>query len=436
MGAVLADLRPRTLPFINMPRFRRSPRLVSWLPRRFVQPGLPHPAMTWLLLGLGVVAAVIVGELGARAYYHLDDVRERHRRALLADVGAYPQDLYCVSHPYMSHFPAPGFELGANQHNAQGYRGEALPMERVPGAWRVLCLGGSTTYGIEVHTPEEAYPAQMEILLNQGGRVCGRQVEVLNAGVPLATTAELLTHYQFKYQYFAPDVVVVNTGGNDALFGPSVAPHYHPDYSHCRTTMRETPRLTGIARAALHSRLFALLVMQSLLAPPTLEAQLTRSAPREPPAAQWYSHARGPLQEQELPDEDLAFTRNLRRLVTMLQDDGARVVLVPFRIAPGREHDENPIGCERNERILRQIAEERGVVVAPLPADVISEANWVDSCHLNHDGCLEKAAHIADYVESVLTELCSLVRERVSGNSDTVEATPLYDEGNPSEKAQ
>ena len=51
---------------------------------------------------------------------------------------------------------------------------------------------------------------------------------------------------------------------------------------------------------------------------------------------------------------------------------------------------------------VREIAEERGFVLAPFPADVISSENWTDNAHVNAKGTREKAEHIAPYARQAL----------------------------------
>ena len=227
---------------------------------------------------------------------------------------------------------------------------------------------------------------------------------MINAGLIDGTTAELLTHYHFKYQYYQPDLVVLNTGGNDAVTADASI-YYQPDYSHeRRQPVRPTP-LTPGCRQLLKSRLFSfglIWLMYGSSQGSTSHIDYDRLDRDLPPPIVWHPAAQEPDLVRSLPDDQLGFTRNVNRLVSMIVDDGAHVVLVPFRIAPSGEAQESVEQCQRNERILLEIAARRELVLAPFPASVIGTSNWVDSCHVDQAGCRSKAEHIAVYAKKVL----------------------------------
>lgn len=76
--------------------------------------------------------------------------------------------------------------------------------------FRIVCLGGSTTYGYD-HRPELVWPAVTERLLRERGY----DVEVINAGMQWYTTAHSLANYVLQMRYYEPDVVVVMHAVND-----------------------------------------------------------------------------------------------------------------------------------------------------------------------------------------------------------------------------
>ena len=99
--------------------------------------------------------------------------------------------------------------------NASGLRGAELPTGRTPGVRRVLALGDSFTFGDAVEA-EEAWPAQLERLLN-GGASPGRW-HVVNAGIPGHGTGQQLLLSRLLEERVRPDVVVLGfTVVNDVL---------------------------------------------------------------------------------------------------------------------------------------------------------------------------------------------------------------------------
>ena len=129
---------------------------------------------------------------------------------------------------------------------------------------------------------------------------------------------------------------------------------------------------------------------------------------RLPPAA-WYTHPDGKTQ---IPIEDLAFKRNITTIIREIKADGAELLLVPTRLNPDTQSrgydDEVPEETARNENVLRQLASEFNVDVAPFPPEVISPENWLDSIHVNEAGSLEKASHVAKYLVPIIQRISTI----------------------------
>ncbi len=307
-----------------------------------------------------------------------------------------------IGQAYLLYICAPNYHYprDVRQHNAEGYRGKLVPLDRRPGVLRVLCLGGSTTYGSTVPLPSQTWPAVLEELLRSRLPAGWSDVEVLNGGLSYGTSAELLTHYHFKYHYYRPDVVIVNEGGNDAE-GHTRA-YYHPDNSNWRFPVINLrplpPRLRWLAR----SRFMSYVMLNVFYADQLAGGHLVDKDGVIPPAPWFKINGRLAHDCEEIPYDQLAFAHNMETLVREALFDGARVLLVPFRAAPGayeaqRKHFE--LGqILRNERIFKDFADKYKLGFAPFPADVISSNNWTDHCHLNVEGERQKAAHIAPYV--------------------------------------
>jgi lysophospholipase L1-like esterase len=83
---------------------------------------------------------------------------------------------------------------------------------RAGARYRVLCVGDSHTYGVLVE-PEEAYPAQLQALLD--GEAPG-VYSVVNLGVPGMNTGQVLERLPLQVDRYRPDLVIVWAGINDA----------------------------------------------------------------------------------------------------------------------------------------------------------------------------------------------------------------------------
>lgn len=97
--------------------------------------------------------------------------------------------------------------------NAEGFRGE----ERARGltgdpVLRVLCVGDSVTFGFNVDQPD-SYPAQLQALMRS--RHPGREIEVINAGVPGWSWLQGLRFLETRGLALDVDVVLMAHGTND-----------------------------------------------------------------------------------------------------------------------------------------------------------------------------------------------------------------------------
>lgn len=350
----------------------------------------------WLLVGV-----LLIGELVSRFVFFVNwRGFEKTRQLMAAEAVPSPGFQLCIAQPYLLYVPAPHYkDKHGLQHNGQGYRGDPVPLRRTPGVRRILCLGGSTTYGWNVDSAQETYPAHLEKLLNENRPPGANRVEVINGGIPSGTTAEILTHYHFKFHYYKPDLIIINPGGNDAraLF----AKHYHPDYSHSRRQIQLPEPLPPAGRWLLKSRLLSLVIVP-LLHGPYPNAGAFYNYDNLPPAARWYDPPEsGQNGRVQIPVEEVAFRHNLEALLDEIEKDKAKVLLVPFRSSPVIPYWPAE-GLAFEEDILKDLARRRNIPLAPFPAEVISRANWLDDCHTNSEGNREKALHLLPFVTHIL----------------------------------
>ena len=357
--------------------------------------GRKRPVYKFLSSLLGLMLAFSLAEIAARLFIVQGDKTYETFRAHLAN--EIPENATTIGLPYLLYVSAPGYKSGENYHNEQGYRGRPVSMKRTKQLARVLCLGGSTTYGTSVENPEEAYPAQLEAILNKSKPEKVKGVEVINGGLAYGTTAEMLTHYHFKYHYYRPDLVILNTGGNDALPAHLGTGGYQPDYSHWREQQQEPKPFSPFGQKMMKSRFLALGLIYLIYGRLEKYSWLDRSDGISP--TDWYQ-PENDAEPNRIEDSNPAFAHNLNSLIDEILRDGAKVLLVPYRIGENADVPEEG-DIENNEKVLRSIAEQRQLAIAPFPADVISPEYW-DGSHLNAKGCRQKAEHIAQWASQIL----------------------------------
>jgi hypothetical protein len=82
---------------------------------------------------------------------------------------------------------------------------------------RILVLGGSTTFSDHyLSNPNDTLVASLEKQIRSIAGP-GKKVEVINAELNHATSAEFLSHYIFSAQHLPPDIVIWDGPGNDFL---------------------------------------------------------------------------------------------------------------------------------------------------------------------------------------------------------------------------
>ena len=138
--------------------------------------------------------------------------------------------------PYLAYYNTPNFiEHGVKQHNSDRYRNSyEITNLKDKDTYRILCIGGSTTYGSGVLDPELAWPEILQNFLNTDppSQLAYNKFEVLNGGLGWGSSAELLTHYAFKHINYEHDMVIIHIGGNDV--GALAVSNFKMDYSHWR----------------------------------------------------------------------------------------------------------------------------------------------------------------------------------------------------------
>lgn len=258
--------------------------------------------------------------------------------------------------------------------NALGFRGPPVAVPKPEGVYRIVCLGGSTTYGFAVGD-DETYPVQLERVLRE--RRPDLDVEVVNAGVESYTTAESLANLAFRCLDLQPDCVVLYEGIND----------YRPR------------RYRNFDNAYIHYRK----VWDGGLGPPLGRRDeingINEYIQHPPPGDDW-----GDTRAHAAAAGTEAFRRNLVSIVGVARAHGIVPVLVTSATSP---HDASLQQAAYNAELRAGIAEHNDVVRAvcaatgaPLvdivPAMPGQADHWADLVHNTAKGSAARAALIAE----------------------------------------
>jgi len=227
------------------------------------------------------------------------------------------------AHPYRAYAPVPNRVDRAREarFNSFGLRGPEIALQKPPNTIRVVCLGGSTTFGNSASSNTRTYPARMERLLREHYREAPFRIEVINAGVGFYSSLESLIDFETRLLDLSPGVAVVHHGINDGWF---MLPRgdFRSDYSHARRTFGPPTRKWWLYSPLL-SRLFGRQLGTNLYVPnpnPSLVSMIFTP----PDIADRVN--RRPRSQLE-PPMVAAFERNLRNFISVARANGIIPVL-------------------------------------------------------------------------------------------------------------
>lgn len=100
--------------------------------------------------------------------------------------------------------------------NTLGFRGEDFSPEKEPNSFRIICLGGSSTFGF-FDRDEFTYPVILQRLLNERLQTGSPRVQVINAGIPHFTSDNLVSIFKNELWKYSPDLITLYSSYNDAV---------------------------------------------------------------------------------------------------------------------------------------------------------------------------------------------------------------------------
>ena len=286
-------------------------------------------------------------------------------------------------HPNINKF---GYRSGGRQYTKDSFR--------------IMCVGGSTTWGDGTKDSSNTYPAQLELFLKSKGY----NVNVINAGVPYHTSLDVLMRFITKGLFFKPNMLLIHTGLNDN--GPVQSPFaYKPDYSHwrkVRVNNRNLYKKLWYEFPFSIPRLFFILYFnfdsQNTVSQQTsnVREELIAKTPTNQGRTEGFKNYFSTILA-------IAKANNITPFTVKINNDHSRKNSFAKRYFQG-ENLEHAIKRDKkitqlHNSIMDSISTANGVKVIPFNEfQPSSQSYWYDNCHLTEAGIREKAIFIGEYL--------------------------------------
>lgn len=171
-----------------------------------IQPIINQVGHWSMILGINLLIALVIGEIGLR-FYILNYGTEEAKGRFIYSLDQLRERSTLDAMPFLN------YVINSSEANNLGYRGtEDTVIPKPDGIYRIVALGGSTTYGLGM-SPNNTYPAQLEHVLQEDYGY--EQVEVLNAGAVGYTSWNSVANLAFRVLEVEPDLIIIYHGVND-----------------------------------------------------------------------------------------------------------------------------------------------------------------------------------------------------------------------------
>jgi lysophospholipase L1-like esterase len=346
----------------------------------------------WWFYLVAILLGLLVSELICRSAYYVTygGKKDRLVREWMGLDGDYYPDMVSnyVPHPYLVYTLNPNrryldFQGQGPQHfiNSLGFRGKEFSKEKSPGVYRIICIGGSTTFSLNESDETKTYPQMLEDTLNS--TFDSPHFEVINAGTPGWTTAESLINLQFRLLELRPDMVIIYEAVNDT-YAMRTADEGKSDYSNLRRVI-DYKQATAIERILFSaSAIYRFYFLYSRHMVFDINAVSTKPYPPEKTMLKNLDNATGKY-----------FASNLASMVVIAKS--RNIVPVLMTMGHGPWHP----SFMRLNQITREIAKQSGAKLVDF--EVTSQPSYFlgDLVHLTREG---NTAMVQLLVKSFLTE--------------------------------
>jgi lysophospholipase L1-like esterase len=371
--------------------------IVSGIVLLIKQPSIRLPRATELILPVfSILLTFFLLEVGARSWLNYLATPEQYDRYVLF-TSVNPKEFAFTPHPYLSYYPTPNYRNGKTSHNSLGYRNDEFALEKPSGVYRIVALGGSSTYDVSIKDNAATYTAQLERLLKEDYGY--QNVQVINAGVPGYNSWEILVNLEFRVLDLDPDLVIIYENTND-VHARMVEPSAYRGDDLGRRQAWQVPPVTLWEHSALLRIVSRMMnISRQISIDDFVSSPTYMSWPFE------YRLSEDNLDPAEILKENppIYFRRNLENMSAIAKEHDVTILLTTWAYSPYLKdyaaEDYYQHGFKENNDVVREVAADQRVPFFDFAALMPQDAQyWADGRHVNEEGALVKARLFAEYI--------------------------------------
>jgi len=313
-------------------------------------------------------------------------IKNFYKEKIIPEKIIYSNDFRYSPHPYLTYYPTPNYSNGETYHNSIGYRGDEIK-DKKEDIYRIIIVGGSTTYTESVKENEYAFPYLMEKLLTKN-----YNVEVINAGIGGHSSFETLINIAFRVIDLDPDMVIVYHGTND-VHTRFVPPNLHLSDNTGRRKhwSFEDKSIASILELSATYRLFT-----------DWENSIKTSPNHYTGASTNFYFTNDPM--NILSQNSIKYIkRNYENIISILKARNIDIMLSSFASTTKHNHygawESYQAGFAQHNKMIADLGNSYNIPVLDfenlMPQDI---QYWADGVHLNKNGSHEKAKIFSNFL--------------------------------------
>jgi lysophospholipase L1-like esterase len=212
--------------------------------------------------------------------------------------------------------------------NSLGFRGPEFHPDKPKGTFRIVCLGGSSTFGYH-NGDGGTYPVLLEKSLKQTSG--NANIEVINAGFPYYNSASVLALLREEVSRYDPDVITLYSAFNDAAWPLKVN-----SFSRVLFWIQEHSAVYLVVKEIFHTDSFYFKLISKVI-------RITR------PKSVNYEPFK-----IEIDEVALRFRENVKSIIKFAKENGIAVVLIKQPMTAQDRRSGSPISYEQEYQAVME----------------------------------------------------------------------------------